>query len=85
MRKFRIPYIPYRSLLLSTTVLNDSLHCKKILLLHDHSVKFTLPLTTLTDNSVFISEMLGEPHNLPYKHVKLSYAIFNTHHYSVPS
>ena len=23
MRKFRIPYIPYRSLLLSTTVLND--------------------------------------------------------------
>ena len=24
MRKFRIPYIPYRSLLLSTTVLNES-------------------------------------------------------------
>ena len=24
MRKFRIPYIPYRSLLLSTTVLNDT-------------------------------------------------------------
>ena len=24
MRKFRIPYIPYRSLLLSTTVLNDN-------------------------------------------------------------
>ena len=23
MRKFRIPYIPYRSLLLSTTILND--------------------------------------------------------------
>ena len=23
MQKFRIPYIPYRSLLLSTTVLND--------------------------------------------------------------
>ena len=23
MRKFRIPYIPYRSLLLSTTVIND--------------------------------------------------------------
>ena len=23
VRKFRIPYIPYRSLLLSTTVLND--------------------------------------------------------------
>ena len=29
MRKFRIPYIPYRSLLLSTTVLNDNheYHC----------------------------------------------------------
>ena len=25
MRKFRIPYIPYRSLLLSTTVLNDNI------------------------------------------------------------
>ena len=28
MRKFRIPYIPYRSLLLSTTVLNDIDHVR---------------------------------------------------------
>ena len=28
MRKFCIPYIPYRSLLLSTTVLNDNISQK---------------------------------------------------------
>ena len=33
MRKFRIPYIPYRSLLLSTTVLND---IKDALLISDY-------------------------------------------------
>ena len=42
MRKFRIPYIPYRSLLLSTTVLNDNQSGGPIqfFILQTHKVNF---------------------------------------------
>ena len=41
MRKFRIPYIPYRSLLLSTTVLNDiRAQMNSIILIFQYSLIF---------------------------------------------
>ena len=51
MRKFRIPYIPYRSLLLSTTVLND-------IYIYTSLVSFSfLPLVPFSQSSLaFLSD-----------------------------
>ena len=57
MRKFRIPFIPYRSLLLSTTVLNDtsisnSVVCNDLDILYTNADQF---LNKRDDLSMFIS------------------------------
>ena len=54
MRKFRIPYIPYRSLLLSTTVLNDICNLYIVKLIHDDC---TLVHTSLTSGKHLVQAL----------------------------
>ena len=68
MQIFRIPYIPYRSLLLSTTILNDSLK------LMGHSV--FQPFCKCTNS------MFGERVKL-YVRLKMKYGDYVTSEYAL--
>ena len=57
MRKFCIPYIPYRSLLLSTTVLNDTKVCRAMECSYVHHSILELKQ---------ISESVGYPFEIYY-------------------
>ena len=75
MRKFRIPYIPYRSLLLSTTVLNDKCRIEGQVVINEAEEKKIIT-EAMEENGITV--MYTDHKKLKYFTIKVE-ALFKCH------